>query len=67
VVWRAVLSAPDADAPPTHRRLVLGDVVALHWEDGRLVHEWHHPGLLGLLLPEEPAVPVGRVRADRRG
>jgi hypothetical protein len=55
VVWRAVRSAPRGTEPPDHRRLVVGDVVALQWEGGRLVQEWHRPGLLGLLVPDERA------------
>jgi hypothetical protein len=57
VVWRAVRSAPRGTEPPDYRRLVVGDVVALQWEGGRLVQEWHRPGLLGLLVPDGSVVP----------
>lgn len=64
VVWRAVQSAPSGDEPPGYRLLVVGDVVALGWADGRLVQEWHRPGVLGLLDPGEPA-PRGVERGQR--
>jgi hypothetical protein len=70
VLWRAVQSGPSGGEPPTYRRLVVGDVVVLQWAGGRLVQEWHRPGvlgLLGLLRAEEPAALVDDALWDRAG